>query len=314
MKESDEESNPHDYSIDKKVTYKTGERFTIFALIINIILASTKVLAGIFGNSHAVLADGIHSAADSFSTGLVHAAVVIAQKPKDDKYNFGYGKIESIVSAFIGIALVVIGSYLIFSSIAHIVRGELSEPSMIALFMALVSIVAKEFLFKYGMKLGRKLNSDAIVSMCWDFRSDVYSSIGAFFGVLGAMVGRYYDIYMLKIFDSVAGAIVGLVILYVSVIVMKKAYNGLMDVAPDQEILNVISEVLESHKYAVKKNFVRARYSGSRIHILICLKVKSHLSIKEAYEIEKKIENEIKDLLEYESAITIDLEPNEISD
>lgn len=117
MQDLDEDSNPHSYSLPNNVIYKTWVRFTIFALIVNIILASTKVIEGIVGHSHVVLADEIHSATDSFSTGLVHAAVVIAQKPKDKNYHFGYGKIESIVFAFIGMVLVGIWSYLIYSSI-----------------------------------------------------------------------------------------------------------------------------------------------------------------------------------------------------
>lgn len=298
------------YFKESLVDYKTGERFTLVAVIINIFLAVFKIFAGIFGKSHAMLADGIHSSADSFSTGLVYAAVKIAQKPKNKKYNYGYGKIESIVSAVIGILLIFIGGFLIYSSVNKVLDRKLLKPSYLALVAAIISIISKEILFRYGMVLGKKLNSDAIIANCWDFRSDVYSSIGALIGIIGAIIGNTYNIYFLKMFDSIAGVIVGLMILKISAIVIKRAFKGLMDHAPSDETIQIMQNIIKETNQIIEMKTIKARYCGSKMYVDICIKMKPTLTIEEAYRIEKLVEERIREKIATIGDITIDLEPN----
>ena len=157
-------------------------KVTIIGTIVNASLIVLKLLAGIFGRSSAMLADAVHSLSDFITDVMVIIFVRIAGKPSDKDHDYGHGKYETLGTLLIGVFLALAGIGLMISGIGKIIssiRGELlPSPTMFALIIAVVSIVSKEWLYRFTVRKGRELDSQAVVANAWHHRSDAISSIG----------------------------------------------------------------------------------------------------------------------------------------
>lgn len=155
-----------------------SRKVALIALIANLILMAGKVFFGLVGDSEAVFADGIHSAADVVASIAVLAVIGISNKPPDQDHPFGHGKAEVISEAIVGIILVIVSVYILIEAILSFVKGP-SVPQYSALFAALISYVAKEILYRYSIKQGKKWNSKAIIAIAYDHKGDIVASLAA---------------------------------------------------------------------------------------------------------------------------------------
>ncbi|MDE6008354.1 MAG: cation diffusion facilitator family transporter, partial [Muribaculaceae bacterium] len=166
-------------------------RVTIVGTIVNALLIVVKFIAGVFGKSSALIADAVHSLTDFITDVVVLIFVHIAGKPRDSDHGYGHGKYETLATMIIGVFLAAAGIGLFFNGLKLVIsslKGEiLPEPNWIALSVALVSIFAKEILYRYTLREGKKLNSDAVIANAWNHRSDAISSLGTVVGIAGAM-------------------------------------------------------------------------------------------------------------------------------
>ena len=174
---------------DKVTDIRTTQiyRVTLLGMFVNIALFAFKLVAGIVGRSGAMIADAVHSASDFATDIVVLAFVRISAKPRDDDHDWGHGKYETLASLIIGVALFAVGIEILVDSaekIAAVVAGEvLPRPGVIAIIAAAVSIVAKEVLYQYTVRVGRKLDSPSVIANAWHHRSDALSSVGALLGI-----------------------------------------------------------------------------------------------------------------------------------
>ena len=162
-------------------------RVTLLGMFVNMALFIFKLVAGIVGRSGAMIADAVHSASDFATDIVVLAFVRISSKPRDDNHKWGHGKYETLASLIIGVALFAVGVEIFIESaekIKAVANGEvLPRPGAIALIAAAASIIAKELLYQYSIRIGRKLESPSVVANAWHHRSDALSSIGALLGI-----------------------------------------------------------------------------------------------------------------------------------
>lgn len=167
-------------------------RVTLVGSVANLLLLIFKFVAGIVGHSAAMLADAVHSLSDFVTDIIVLVFVRISSKPEDEGHDYGHGKYETLATAIIGIILVLVGFGIFWNGVQSIwsfLQGEsLSEPGMLALVAAVVSIVVKELLYQYTVLRGKSLNSQAVVANAWHHRSDALSSIGTAVGIGGAIL------------------------------------------------------------------------------------------------------------------------------
>ena len=165
---------------------------TLWGALVNIVLTVAKLLAGIFGRSAAMVADGVHSLSDLLSDLVVLVFTHISSKDKDRKHAFGHGKFETMATLIVSMILIAVGYKLMINGVDRIVdiaTGEtLSKPSYIALIAAIVSIVTKEILYQWTIKVGKKTNSTVVIANAWHHRSDALSSIGSLIGIGGAII------------------------------------------------------------------------------------------------------------------------------
>ncbi|MDE6685230.1 MAG: cation diffusion facilitator family transporter, partial [Duncaniella sp.] len=186
---------------------------TLIGSAVNALLIVLKFLAGFMGKSSAMIADAVHSLSDFISDVVVLVFVRIAGKPRDKGHEYGHGKFETLASLIIGVMLGIAGIGLMINGVESVIRslnGEsLPRPTMLALVIAILAIVSKEWLYRYTMRAGTRLDSQAVMANAWHHRSDAISSVGTLAGIAGAMfLGDKW-----RILDPVAAVVVSFFII-----------------------------------------------------------------------------------------------------
>ena len=204
-------------------------RVTLIGSAVNAVLIVLKFIAGIFGKSSAMIADAVHSLSDFITDVIVLVFVKIAGKPRDKGHDYGHGKFETFATMIIGLLLSLAGVGLLANGIDLVIKScnghTLERPTMLALVIAVVSILSKEWLYRFTAAKGREVNSQAVVANAWHHRSDAISSAGTLVGVAGAMfLGDSW-----RILDPVAAIVVSLFIIKSGYDIMKPSVNELLE-------------------------------------------------------------------------------------
>jgi len=277
------------------IDYAKGEKITIFCLWGNFALCVLKFIAGVMGRSQAMVADALHSGSDVIATFAVLIGIKIAQRPVDEKYHFGYGKIEPIMSTFVGLTLLFAAYEISKSIILSVLHHSFATPSILALVAAVISIGVKEWMYRKTMKIGIELNSESIKANAWDHRSDAYSSIGTFVGIGGSMLGGFLGIGWLRYLDPIAGMVVAVLIFKVALHILWQALRSLMDAAPDKETTEIINHVVSEFPEVRQVPWLKARYSGPLLWLDIAIRLDASMPIREAHEVGMNIAAAIKE-------------------
>ncbi|HNZ88113.1 MAG TPA: cation diffusion facilitator family transporter [Methanofastidiosum sp.] len=288
-----------------------GVKVTFNGLIVNIILTIFKFLAGILGQSAAMIADAVHSVSDTASDIVVLLGFRYVKKPIDDSHNYGHGKIETLSTSIVGAMLIVVALLIVSSGIEQLLRslrGEIiPRPALIALFAAVLSIVVKEFLYQYTVKVGKKINSSLIIANAWHHRSDAFSSIGTMIGIGGAIfLGEKW-----RILDPIAAIFVSILILKVAIDILKDSISELIETSVDDELKKEIYDTVSKVEGVKDYHKLRIRRVGNYYSMSLHILVDKSMTIAEAHKISYNVEEEIRSLLGPESIVTIHLEPYE---
>ncbi|MDE6086484.1 MAG: cation diffusion facilitator family transporter [Muribaculaceae bacterium] len=284
-------------------------RVTLLGTIVNISLVILKLAGGIIGRSSAMIADAIHSISDFLTDIIVLIFVRIAGKPRDQGHDYGHGKFETLATLIIGCLLSLAGIALMIEGIEKVAASingqELPRPTLLALIAAVVSICAKEWLYRYTVMTGKHLNSQAVIANAWHHRSDAISSIGTLIGIAGAMfLGEKY-----RILDPIAAIIVSIFIIKSGYDIMKPCFAELLEASlpPDveQEILKTVKNI-DGIKYV---HNLRTRRIGNNIAIDLHAKMNGDMSLNEAHAIATKAEQAIREKWGKDSFINIHMEP-----
>jgi len=288
-----------------------GKRVTIIGFWGNAILTVCKIYAGLVGKSGAMLADGIHSLSDFLTDVVVLVGLKFTEQPEDDCHNYGHDKYETLATAIISLFLAIVGFEILKSGASNIILvirgGKLPSPGIIALIAAFISIGVKELLYRYTLKIGKEINSNAVIANAWHHRSDAFSSIGTLLGIGGAiLLGEKW-----AILDPIASVIVSVFIFKVSFEILKPALNELMECSlSEEEIIKVIN-IINNCEKVKGYHHLRSRRLGTKVVIEFHIFVESILDIKSAHEIATGIEIEMKKEFGELSVITIHIEPFE---
>lgn len=290
---------------------REGKKITLIGFWMNAILTTIKIFAGILGKSGAMLADGIHSLSDFLTDFVVLVGFKLTEQPEDDCHNYGHDKYETLATAIISIFLAIVGFEILKSGISNIItviRGDiLPKPGMIALIAAAISIVTKEFLYRYTVAVGHRINSSAVTANAWHHRSDALSSIGTLLGIGGAIfLGERWTIL-----DPIASVVVSLFIFRVAFIILKPAINELMETSLSDEEKEQIKTILVNYQDVKSFHKLRTRRIGTKAVVEMHILVDDSLNIKSAHNIATEIELEIKKTFGESCIVTIHIEPLE---
>ena len=184
--------------IDAQERAVIGNKISKETILCNILLSSGKLYAGLAGRSSAMVADAIHSFSDVVSTIAVMIGLNMAKKPADDDHPYGHEKMEPVVAKILAIILLVTAILIGYNGIQRILSGNYEGPGAIALYAAVISIVVKEWMFRYTLKGSQKIESAALLADAWHHRSDAFSSIGTLIGIGGhGWVIRFWTLLLL---------------------------------------------------------------------------------------------------------------------
>ena len=284
---------------------------TLVGSVVNIILTVFKIFAGVLGRSTAMIADGIHSLSDLLSDIVVIVFVKISAKGRDKDHDYGHGKFETFATLIISLMLIVVAVNLMSGGINKIRQildgGEVSSPGMIALWAAVASIVLKEILYHYTIIQGKALNSPMMIANAWHHRSDAFSSVGSLLGIGGAIfLGDKF-----VILDPITGCVISIFILVMAVKMSVPAIKELLDVSLPDDVEEKIEATAKSVKGVVDLHELKTRREGPGIIMEGHLVLDSEISLKEAHDISKKVEESLRKEFGTETQISLHLEPED---
>ena len=207
--------------------YEESNKVTKQSIAWNILLTIIKIAAGVFGKSSAMIADGLHSASDIISSVGVLLGNYISATPVDKEHNYGHEKAETLVSFLLSILLIVVSGSIGIKAVKSLGNiDEIAIPTALPLVVAIISILIKEYQYRITIKIAKKINSPALKADAWHHRSDALSSVAAFVGIGGAMLG-------FKVFDPIASIVVAIFVAKVGIEILVGSTNELMDVSID---------------------------------------------------------------------------------
>lgn len=289
------------------------EKVTVWSAICNLLLSVLKLVAGLLGNSMAMVADAIHSFSDLGTDIVVAVFSWISGKGRDKGHDYGHGKFETLASACISIILVVVGARMLVVSVREIrsifAGNEVAAPGFFALAMAMVSIIVKEILYHWTVSEGRKLESPAVIANAWHHRTDALSSIGSLIGIGGAMVlgGKWV------VLDPLAGVVISIFIIVIAVRMAVPALNELTDASlPDDTEARIIS-IMESVPGVGSIHNLKTRQCGRYAVVEAHIVVSPSLTVLQAHDITVEIENRLRSVFGGEMQINTHVEPSEDS-
>lgn len=291
-------------AVDDNERFRIASRLTWFTIILNVILAISKIGIGIISSSTAMIADGVHTVSDVGSSLGIIAGFIISKKPEDSKHQYGHEKAESIAGFVLSLMLIAVGVKIGYSSVEIIISGNTKVPGILALWAALTSIVVKEFQYRITMREGKKINSSALMADAWHHRSDALSSIGTLVGIAGARLGY-------RILDPLAGLIVSVIVVKVGIDLFLKGYNELMDSSIEEDELNKISDLIMKGTKIESLNDLKARRHGSKIYVDVEVCVDSNISVQEGHDIAEDVEKVIYDNLDNVKNVLVHVNPYE---
>ncbi|WP_313757130.1 cation diffusion facilitator family transporter [Tissierella sp.] len=266
--------------------YKLGVRASWITVIINIILAIAKIFAGVLGSSNAMIADGVHTLSDILTTFVVLLGLKISSKEADNEHPYGHEKYESVFAKILSILLLITGVFIGYKSIIILINGNINTPKSIALIAAFLSIIVKEGMYWYTIKVARKIKSISMEADAWHHRSDAFSSIGTFAGVLGARLG-------FPALDPIAGIIVSVLVIKVGVELYVKSVKELVDESASEEVLKIIKEKAGSIDGVRGIKNLKTRVFGNKIYVDIEIFVDSNISVKAGHDIAEKVHDRL---------------------
>lgn len=287
-------------------------RVTLVGFAVNLLLSLAKLAAGIFGRSAAMIADAVHSISDFATDCVVLVFVRLSAKPKDESHDYGHGKYETIASIIIALALGVVGVGICVGAaqeIAAVVRGEeVAQPKLIALVAAVVSIIVKELLYRYTIKVGKETDSPAVVANAWHHRSDALSSIGALLGIACAYTlgGKWV------IADPITAIVVAAMILKVAIDLLRKGFDELVDGSLPSDVEEEIILIVTEDAAISHPHNLRTRRIGSNIAIEVHIRVDGDMSVRESHRLTENIERRLRERFGEGTMVAIHVEPIKI--
>ncbi|AHL22958.1 cation diffusion facilitator family transporter [Thermococcus nautili] len=265
------------------------------SIIGNVLLAVIKLIVGFLYSSIALISDGVHSLSDVVTSVAGYFGIKVASKPPDKDHPFGHSRFEPLVAFLIGEALLVVAYEIGKDSLLRLLHGETIEVNSVMLGVTVVSILAKELMFRYSVYVGRKLNSQILIADAYHHRSDVLSSVAVLIGLGLQKFGFQYG-------DALAGLVVAVFLVKVSLEIILENVGYLTGRAPSFEVCEEIKRRALSVPNVLGIHDLRAHYVGNRLHVELHIEVPPNLSLKEAHDVSEEVKKRIEEIPEVERA------------
>ncbi|WP_456394876.1 cation diffusion facilitator family transporter [Thermococcus sp.] len=260
-----------------------------FSIIGNVFLAAVKIAAGLAYSSLALISDGVHSLSDVVTSIIGLIGIRISSRPPDKNHPFGHSRFEPLFAFFMGLALLLVAYEIGRDSLGRMMEGRAIEVNSIMLGVAVFSIAFKEFMTRYALNVGRKLNNQILIADAYHHRSDVLSTIAVLFGLLTEKFGFRYG-------DSLAGLTVALLIAKVALEIVTRNINFLTGTSAPSEVCERIKKTALGVEGVVGVHDLRTHYVGPKLHVELHIEVPPGLDLKKAHDISEEVKRRIERL------------------
>jgi len=278
------------------------EKVALISVLVNFVLAGSKITVGVFSNSAAVLAEGIHSFMDVFSSAVGYLGIRISRKPADSKHPYGHYKFEVLAGAVITLILLVTGAGIIYEAYQKFLSPSLLTMPVLAFGVMIFSALANEIMARLKINFGKKENSIALLSDGFHSRIDVFASLVVF---LGLFLSKYW-IYT----DSVLAFLIGLYIVKESFSLGREAVDSLLDVSAGEEIEEKIKTIAKTQNIEITS--LKTQKKGSAVTANLEIKLPSNLKIEEATKISNNLREKLINAIESLQYIAIQIVSHEV--
>lgn len=263
---------------------KIAMEVSVVTVVINLLLSVLKLAAGILAHSGAMISDAVHSASDVFSTFVVMIGVALSGRKSDRDHPYGHERFECVVSIILAILLAATGLGIGYSGIETIMgdAGPIQIPGKLALAAAVVSIVIKEWMYWYTRAAAKKIKSGALMADAWHHRSDALSSVGAFIGIFGAMMG-------FPVLDPAASVIICVFIEKVAFDIFKDAVDKMIDKSGPEELTAQLREVISRQQGVEGIDDIKTRMFAAKLFVDVEIAADGNLTLTEAHRIAEHV-------------------------
>jgi cation diffusion facilitator family transporter len=281
-----------------------GRRIALISMTVGVVLSVSKILVGMNAGSAAVTSDGIETAGDVLSSGIVYAGLWLASKPPDYEHPYGHGRYETLAGLAVGAMLLLTSAVIFWQGFVSL--GERSQLKAYALYPLLAAIIVKIALATVKFRAGRRIASASLEADGWHDVTDLLSTSVALFAVMLTVLnpGRFGAA------DHVGGMLIGIVIFFLSIRVVRRTVGQLVDTMPEPDKMGQIREVALSvpGTLGIEKCF--ARRTGLKYHVDLHLEVDPEMTVRESHEIAAKVRNLTKQRLRWVADVLVHVEPS----
>jgi cation diffusion facilitator family transporter len=293
----------------QKDRFARAEFATWLGIVCNLLLAVVKGIVGFFAGSKALIADAANSAADVAGSVAALIGIKVAQKPPDKDHPYGHGKAESIAAIVVSVLMLIVAFEVALSSIRTLYNGVSEAPASYALIVIGLTIIVKEALYQYKIRLGKEIASQALVAVAWDHRSDVLTSIAVLIGVGGALLGAMWNQPWMLYLDPVAGIVVSGFIFRMGYLLASHSIHNTMDhVLHEEDAAELVREA-ERVSGVIAVDQLRAREHGHYVIIDLKISVSPKISVIEGHEIGKAVKQALMSKFTHVSDVFIHINP-----
>lgn len=268
--------------MQRQERFGQADRVIKIGFWVNALLMVTKLAAGHYGRSEAVFADGVESACDFVAILFTMIALAIGRKPFDAKHPYGHGKAESLSAIFVSVVIFLTGAGILYKAWRTIVAGSYESPQLLAVAAAFATIIVKELLYRYSIKVGSSLQSPAVLAIAKDHRKDALTSIATLVGVTCAFFGW-------NIMDPLAAGLTAFFIFHIGYETFRGAAHDLMDGLPPEELLTTVTRLAEGVPGVEHVHEIRGRRSGQYIIIDLKLDMDPEMTVKRSHDIATEV-------------------------
>ena len=295
--------------ITKQVRYEATRKVTLVGVVVNISLSLVQLIGGVFANSQALIADGVHTLSDLLSDFVVLFAAKMANQDADESHPYGHGRFETLATVILGLALTGVAIGIIINAVTRLLHAEtLAQPTSIALLFAALGIIAKEGLYHYTMRVSKRFNSKMLEANAWHHRSDAISSLVVAVGVAGSVI---FEIPWL---DAAAAILVALLIFYMGFRLILNSTMELVDTAWDADKIEEMKLFISDIEGVDHMHMLRTRKMGNDVLADVHLQVNPYLSVSEGHYVAEytmsKLRKEFPELRD----ITVHIDPEDDED
>lgn len=290
--------------MQREERFNSAERIINIGFWVNAVLMVFKLAAGYWGHSDAVFADGIESACDFVAIFSTMVALRMGRIPFDEQHPYGHGRAENLAALLVSLVIIATGIWILVDSVQAVLKHEFKSPGIIAVTAAFLTIVIKEWLYRFTHATGNRLSSPALLAIAKDHRKDAVTSISTLAGVVGAFFG-------FGIMDPLAAGLTSFFILHIGWQTFRESAHDLMDGTAPPDFIHEITSLAESVDHVEHVHDIRGRRSGQYMIIDLKLDMAPEMTVKDSHDVATRVKQLIFDKFHNVGDVMIHINPHE---